>query len=99
MPSRKAARAILPVAGLGLAALFLFLAFRAGGFFPAQHALVALVFVVALILRMTVAEQPLAGHTRNRKLLVSGLALLSGRPDPRQRSLTTHHQRGRKSHE
>ena len=59
------------------AALFLFLSFRAGGFFPAQHALVALVFVVALLLRMTVAEQPLAGVSRLLVVAAAATALLA----------------------
>ena len=59
------ARKWLNAASLAVpAGLLLFLTFRAGGFFPAQHALVALVFVVALVLRVTVAEHPLAGVSR-----------------------------------
>ena len=45
------------------AGLLLFLAFRAGGFFPGTHALVALIVLVALVLRMTIADHPLAGFT------------------------------------
>jgi tetratricopeptide (TPR) repeat protein len=67
------ARKWLSAASLAVpAALLLFLTFRAGGFFPAQHALVALVFVVALVLRLTVAEHPLAGASR--LLVVAGAA-------------------------
>ena len=59
------------------AALLLFLSFRAGGFFPAQHALVALVFVAALVLRVTVAEHPLAGGSRLLVVAAAATALLA----------------------
>ena len=38
------------------AALLLFFAFRAGGFFPAEHALVALAGIGVLLLRVTLVE-------------------------------------------
>jgi hypothetical protein len=59
------------------AALLLFLSFRAGGFFPAHHALVALAFVAALVLRVTVAEYPLAGASRPLVVAASATALLA----------------------
>jgi O-Antigen ligase len=72
------ARRWLSAASLAVpAALLLFLTFRAGGFFPAQHALVALVFVAALVLRMTVADHPLAGVSRLLVIAASATALLA----------------------
>jgi O-antigen ligase len=59
------------------AALLLFLSFRAGGFFPGQHALVALVFVAALVLRVTMAEHPLAGASRLLVVAAAATALLA----------------------
>jgi O-antigen ligase len=78
VPIVTGARKWLSAASLAVpAALFLFLSFRAGGFFPAQHALVALVFVAALILRVTVAEQPLAGVSRLLVMAAAATALLA----------------------
>ena len=72
------ARRWLSAASLAVpAALLLFLSFRAGGFFPAQHALVALVFVAALVLRVTVAEHPLAGASRLLVVAAGATALLA----------------------
>lgn len=72
------ARKWLSAASLAVpAALLLFLSFRAGGFFPAQHALVALVFVVLLVLRATVAEHPLAGASPLLVIAAAATALLA----------------------
>jgi hypothetical protein len=59
------------------AGLLLFLSFRAGGFFPGTHALIALVFVVLLVLRVTVAEHPLAGASPLLVVGASALALVA----------------------
>jgi O-Antigen ligase len=72
------ARRWLSAASLAVpAGLLLFLTFQAGGFFPSQHALVALVFVILLVLRVTVAEHPLAGASRLLVVAASATALLA----------------------
>jgi hypothetical protein len=54
---RSARRAQLPLAGL----LTAYLAFRAGGFFPASTGIAATAAALVLVLRVTVAEEPFAG--------------------------------------
>lgn len=63
-----------PGPGLLLAGLTIFLAFNGGGFFPGATAIAALVLCVALVLRLTLAQHPLAGVS---PALVGALALLS----------------------
>jgi O-antigen ligase len=60
------------------AGLLLFLSFRAGGFFPAQHALVALALVVLLVLRVTVSEYPFSGVSRTYAVAAAATAFLAG---------------------
>lgn len=59
-----------------LAALTLFLAFQAGGYFPGSTGLMAVVFSVLLVLRFSLAERPLAGSSRQLAVAAGALALL-----------------------
>lgn len=59
-PRRAAAHAHLVLAGLLTAVL----AFRAGGFFPAVTGLAAVVVILGLLLRVTLARDPFAGWSR-----------------------------------
>jgi O-antigen ligase len=59
------------------AALLLFFAFRAGGFFPAEHALVALAAIGALLLRVTLVEHPFAGVSRPLAVAAAATAFLA----------------------
>lgn len=56
------------------AALTLLLAFRAGGFFPAITAIAAVAGAVALVLRVTLAEEPFAGWSRLAAVTALGAA-------------------------
>jgi hypothetical protein len=66
--------------GLGLlaAALVLFCSFRAGGYFPGTPALLAVGLCVVLVLRVTLAERPLAGASRGLVTAVLALGLFAG---------------------
>ena len=57
-----------------MAALTLFLAFRAGGFFPATTAIAAVAGAVALVLRVTLARDPFAGWSRLAAVTALGAA-------------------------
>ena len=59
------------------AALLLFFAFRAGGFFPAEHALVALAGIGVLLLRVTLVEHPFAGVSRPLAVAAAATAFLA----------------------
>jgi len=72
--SRRVAAAallLLPAALLG------YLAFNAGGFYPAAPAYAAMVLCAVFVLRMTLAEDPLAGTGRWLALPGAALALFS----------------------
>lgn len=59
------------------AVLLLFFSFSSGGFFPGAPALAALVLAVALVLRLTLARQPLAGCSPALAVAVGALALFA----------------------
>lgn len=59
------------------AALLLFFAFSSGGFFPGASALAALALLAALVLRLTLADHPLAGCSPALAVAVGSLALLA----------------------
>ncbi|MDA0182992.1 O-antigen ligase family protein [Solirubrobacter phytolaccae] len=59
------------------AALTLLLAFRAGGFFPSITAITAVAGAVALVLRVTLAEDPFAGWSRLAAVTALGAAGLA----------------------
>jgi hypothetical protein len=66
--------------GLGLlaAALVLFASFRAGGYFAGTPALMAIALCLALVLRVTLAQRPLAGASRGLIVAVVALGLFAG---------------------
>jgi O-antigen ligase len=59
------------------AGLLLFLAFRSGGFFPGEHALVALAGIGVLLLRVTLAEHPFAGVSPLLAVAAAALGFLA----------------------
>lgn len=60
VPARAAAPAVGPLTGVTTA----FFAFSAGGFFPGPVGIVAVVLSLAMLIRITVAEHPVAGWGR-----------------------------------
>jgi hypothetical protein len=73
-----------PLETIGLAGLVLlapaaviYLAFKAGGYFPSAPGVVAIVFVQALVLRTLLAERPFEGYSRALALPLGALTLLA----------------------
>lgn len=62
---------------LALAGLVLFLAFNAGGFFPGSTATATVGLLIALCLRLALAEDPVAGFGRLLGLAALAIALLA----------------------
>ena len=58
-------------------ALTVFLSFNAGGYFPTAPALAALALALALVLRVTLVEDPFAGISPALALAAGGLGLLA----------------------
>ena len=61
----------------GVAAVTVYLSFNAGGFFVSPPALVAIVLVLCLLVRFTVAARPLAGIGPAAAVAIAGMALYS----------------------
>jgi hypothetical protein len=59
------------------AALTAYLGFRSGGFFPGAVGLAALVLLLALVLRLTLAARPWAGWSRTASVAAGALALFA----------------------
>jgi O-antigen ligase/polysaccharide polymerase Wzy-like membrane protein len=72
-----AARAGQALAILSTAAVTLYFSFRAGGFFAGSTGVAATVLGVALVLRMTLVEEPFAGAGRGLALAAGALGLLA----------------------
>jgi len=70
--SPRALGVILPAALIG--ALTVYLAFQSGGYFPGASSVAALILAAALVLRVLLAEDPLAGLSR--PLAIAGAALM-----------------------
>jgi hypothetical protein len=66
-------RVLLALPGL----LTVYFAFNAGGFFPGAPALAAIVLLVLLLLRITLADAPFAGFGRLLAVAVGGLSLFA----------------------
>jgi len=72
-------RTWLSAASVGApAALVVYFSFNSGGFFPGQPALVAIVLALVLVLRVTLAHNPLAGISLAGTVAVGAFALLTG---------------------
>ncbi len=74
-----------PLEVLGLGALIalapaavIYLAFKAGGYFPSTPGVVSIVLVQALLLRTVLAERPFEGYSRALALPLAALTLLAG---------------------
>jgi len=70
--TRASEGAILALPG----ALTAYFAFNAGGFFPEEPAFVAIVLILILVVRLTTAEDPLAGFSWPLALAAAALGLL-----------------------
>lgn len=65
---------LLPLPG----ALVVYFSFSAGGFFPDAPAFAALVLLAALVLRVTLAEDPVGGFSRPLAIATTAMALYTG---------------------
>ena len=62
---------------LGPGALTVVFSFNAGGFFPEAVGLAAVALAIALVLRVTLADDPFGGLSRPLAVAAGGLALLA----------------------
>jgi O-antigen ligase len=81
-PTRERGTPLQLVGQIALALLapaaVVYLAFNAGGYFPNTPGLVAIVFIVAIVLRCMLAERPFEGFSRALAVPLAALALYGG---------------------